>query len=74
MSKFKIGQKVKFIGKAEGLDDTDCNIKVGDVGEILDIERMFKYPIKVEFKKDNIYCTEFFKETELEEVGKYIQY
>lgn len=70
MSKFKIGQKVKFIGKAEGLEDTNCNIKKGDVGEILEIERVFKYPIKVEFKKDNIYYTEFFKETELEEVGK----
>lgn len=69
MSKFKIGQKVKFIGKAEGLEDTNCNIKVGDVGEILEIER-FKYPIKVEFKKDNTYYTEYFKEVELEEIDK----
>lgn len=70
MSNFKVGQKVKFIGKAEGLEDTNCNIKEGDVGEILDIERGFNYPIKVEFKKDNIYYTEFFKEVELEEIDK----
>ena len=70
MSNFKVGQKVKFIGKAEDLEDINCNIKEGDVGEILDIERSFNYPIKVEFKKDNIYYTEYFKEVELEEIDK----
>lgn len=70
MSEFKVGQKVRFIGKLEDLGDTNCNIKEGDVGEILDIERSFNYPIKVKFKKDNIYYTEYFKEIELEEIGK----
>ena len=70
MSKFEVGQKVKFIGKTEGLNDIDCHIKEGDVGEILEIEVRFTYPIKVKFIKDNIYYTEFFKETELEEIDK----
>ena len=70
MSEFEVGQIVKFIGKSEGLEDINCNIKEGDVGEILEIERGFSYPIKVKFIKDNIYYTEFFKEAELEEIDK----